>query len=81
MDWDGNEITLFNSESETQDKIPRRIVAVLEEFQDVFQEPTGLPPVRGFEHTIRLWEGTKPIAGRPYRYPHVHMTTIELMVK
>lgn len=49
----------------------------LDQFKGVFAEPTSLPPVRGDEPKIQLWEGTKPISARPYHYPHVHMTMIE----
>ncbi|RVW68732.1 Transposon Tf2-2 polyprotein [Vitis vinifera] len=37
------------------------------EFEDVFQEPFKLPPLREIDHHIPLKEGTQPINVRPYR--------------
>lgn len=43
---------------------------LLEEFQDVFEEPQHLPPFRGLhDHRIVLKEGSNPVFLRPYRYP------------
>lgn len=33
---------------------------LLQEYQDVFQEPTELPSLRGAEHSIHLKEGSVP---------------------
>nr|DAD20591.1 TPA_asm: hypothetical protein HUJ06_022054 [Nelumbo nucifera] len=44
-----------------------KIDKILTEFSDVFEEPAGLPPTRGYEHAINLKEGTSPINVRPYR--------------
>lgn len=63
------------------EQMPETIVRVLEEYSTVFQEPTQLPPERGFEHSIRLIEGAGAVAVRPYPYPQAHMTIIEQMVK
>lgn len=60
---------------------PEQIKSLLNQFASIFQEPTELPPERGFEHSIRLIEGSGTIAVRPYRYPHAHMEVIEQMVK
>ena len=42
---------------------------VLNEFQDVFQMPPGLPHQRTHDHAVVLKEGTEPVNVRPYRYP------------
>jgi hypothetical protein len=44
---------------------------LLAEFVVMFVEPTGLPPVRTFDHHIHLQPGTPPIVMRPYWYPQL----------
>nr|AAL82656.1 retrotransposon protein, putative, unclassified [Oryza sativa Japonica Group]AAM18147.1 Putative gag-pol polyprotein [Oryza sativa Japonica Group] len=51
--------------------------SLLEEFADVFTEPTGLPPARDRSHRIQLLPGTAPVAVRPYRYPVRHKDELE----
>ena len=50
-------------------EIPVDMERVIQQFQEVFKMPKGLPPVRGREHAIILKEGINPINVRPYRYP------------
>lgn len=76
-----HEAQLLNVDMNNTISIPTRIQEVLEKFAQVFREPTALPPRRGFEHSIRLWEGSGTVSVRPYRYPHAHMEAIEKMVK
>lgn len=40
---------------------------LLEEFQDIFDEPQGLPPVQHHHHKIPLIQGFSPVNMRPYR--------------
>ncbi|XP_015969943.1 uncharacterized protein LOC107493360 [Arachis duranensis] len=54
---------------------------LLQKYQIVFQQPTGLPPQRLHDHSIPLVEGAAPIRVRPYRYPHHHKTQIECMIQ
>lgn len=51
-------------------EVPTFLAQVLEEFRDVFQEPTGLPPECELQHQIILKEGASPVSVRPYRSPH-----------
>ena len=44
---------------------------LLEEFSDLFADPTGLPPSRSICHHIWLYPGTDAVAVRPYRYAHI----------
>jgi len=52
----------------------------LEEFEDLFQEPTQLPPTREVDHHIILQEGTTPINVRPYRYAYFQKVEIKKQV-
>ena len=42
---------------------------LLRQFDDIFTEPYGLPPMCPYDHCIHLLPGIAPIAVRPYRYP------------
>jgi hypothetical protein len=41
---------------------------LLAAYIDLFQEPTGLPPLRSHDHRIPLKEGGDSVNLRPYRY-------------
>jgi hypothetical protein len=43
---------------------------LLEIFQDLFEEPVGLPSVRRHDHKIPLIEGSSLVNVQPYKYPH-----------
>lgn len=51
--------------------------ALLLEYNDLFQEPQGLPPPRRHDHRIHLLPGTAPVAVRPYRYLQLLKDEIE----
>ncbi|XP_042515336.1 uncharacterized protein LOC122089704 [Macadamia integrifolia] len=53
---------------------------LLQSYEDVFQEPKGLPPQRAQDHRIPLKEGSGPVSIRPYRYPHFQKNEIEKVV-
>ena len=53
---------------------------LLNEFSKVFEVPSGLPPIRGHEHSITLKEGSQPLCERPYRYPYFQKSEIEKIV-
>ena len=58
--------------------VPPLLAPLLEDYQDVFQDPSSLPLARGhFDHRIPLKEGTSPINLRPCRYPLKHKDVIE----
>jgi len=54
---------------------------LLQQFSDVFREPTELPPARQHDHQIPLLEGAQPVSVRPYRYPFYQKAEIEKIVK
>lgn len=45
-----------------------------------FSFPTGLPPVRAFDHHIFLLPEVTPVNVCPYRYPHSQKEEIECLV-
>ena len=53
---------------------------LLQQYQEVFQEPQGLPPKREIEHAIVLKPGTSLINVRPYKYAYHHKDEIERQV-
>ena len=53
------------------------IDSLLDEFPDLFETPTGLPPARECDHRIQLETGSGPVVVRPYRYPHFQKDEIE----
>lgn len=60
--------------------LPPELAALLGEFSQVFDVPTGLPPIKGHEHSINLKEGTQHVCERPYRYPNFQKSEIEKIV-
>lgn len=50
------------------------------QFEDVFAEPTTLPPKRVADHRIPL-KTTEPISVKPYRYPAIQKDAMEQLVK
>lgn len=69
------------SHSIQQVEPPEHIKKFLVEFQEVFQEPTGLPPPRNCDHSIPLLPGAKQVNVRPYRYPPNLKDEIEKQVE
>jgi hypothetical protein len=50
---------------------------LLATFEDIFVEPTGLPPKRAHDHRIILKPDAQPVVVRPYRYPAAHKDELE----
>lgn len=50
---------------------------LLHKYEDVFREPTGLPPPRKHDHHIPLLTGSQPVNQRSYRVPYVQKSEIE----
>jgi hypothetical protein len=54
---------------------------LLRKHDQVFGEiPPGRPPNKGFEHTIELEEGAKPVITTPYRHPKKFKDEIENVI-
>ncbi|KAH9763086.1 hypothetical protein KPL70_001057 [Citrus sinensis] len=61
--------------------VPVDMQQLLKDYEEIFQEPTKLPPSRGIDHCIPLKEGTEPVNVRPYRYAYFQKVEIEKQVK
>ena len=75
------ELKAVDGSKVSEDELPLMIAQKLQEYEEVFQKPVGLPPVRGREHAIVLQDNSKPVSVRPYRYPQAHKEVMEKMVK
>jgi len=74
---------LIMDNNPTKEKIFHlEIQPMLEKYKKVFGDiPPGLPPKRGFEHSIESEEGAKPIITTPYRHPHKYKEEKEKTIK
>jgi hypothetical protein len=50
---------------------------LLQGYDDIFVEPTGLPPPRRHDQRIHLLPGTAPVVVHPYRYPQLLKDKVE----
>jgi hypothetical protein len=53
------------------------MATLLQEFNDVFTIPIGLPPLSRHNHRIHLLSDTRPIAVHPYWYPQLVKDKLE----
>ncbi|KAK8938724.1 hypothetical protein KSP39_PZI011094 [Platanthera zijinensis] len=60
---------------------PEDLRHLLHEFAELFEAPSGLPPIRHTDHAIVLQPGTSAVSVRPYRYRHVQKDEIERLVQ
>ena len=58
-----------------------RLEQLLQEYDEIFEEPRALPPHKSHHHKIALKEGTSLINVRPYRYPALQEDIIEQTIK
>lgn len=61
--------------------VPDAVQSLVHEFSHLFEEPSGLPPARDYDHTIPLIPGAVPVNVRPYRYTPAQKDEIEKQVK
>ncbi|KAA8537022.1 hypothetical protein F0562_029500 [Nyssa sinensis] len=53
------------------------VQGILDQFQTVFEEPSGLPPPRSHDHKITFLPSSNPTCVRPYRYLYYQKEEIE----
>ncbi|XP_072062277.1 uncharacterized protein [Arachis hypogaea] len=79
------ELKKFVEENQSPLRLPvsmdPKLMQLLTKYAAVFDKPSGLPPQRAHDHCIPLVKDTEPVKARPYRYPHIQKTQIELMVQ
>jgi predicted amidophosphoribosyltransferase len=71
----------ISSETPAPEDIPPAVQQLIAINDNLFQEPHGLPPARGFDHKIPLLPGVKPVNVKPYRYSPTQKDEIERQIK
>ncbi|XP_026433073.1 uncharacterized protein LOC113330481 [Papaver somniferum] len=61
--------------------IPTPIQELLNNFSDVFEEPTQLPPPRILDHQINLKPDSQHVNLRPYKFPYIHKKLNSITIK
>ena len=62
-------------------KIPISQMPIVQDFEDIFQEISGLPPKREIDFCIELVPGTSPISKTPYRMAPTEMQELKKQVQ
>lgn len=62
-------------------KLNPELTNLLQEFQDIFEEPKTLPPRRAIDHQIALKPDSKPINIRPYRFSYFQKLEMEKIIQ
>ncbi|XP_073360126.1 uncharacterized protein [Aegilops tauschii subsp. strangulata] len=75
--WIAALVTVERVDKQPNTAVPPRIQKVLKEFDDIFAEPTALPPRHQYDHGIHLEPGATPINTRPYQYSPAQKDEIE----
>lgn len=78
--WGIVQVYAVEPENLTSTATPPEITELVEQFSDLFSEPTGTPPTRSHTHTIPLIPGAQPFRLKPYRYTPFQKDEIERQV-
>lgn len=65
---------------EPTDDWPKEVQELISKFQELFEDPKGLPPRRPYDHSISFIPGVQPFRLRPYRYNPAQKDEIEKQV-
>ncbi|KAL8107546.1 hypothetical protein AgCh_024096 [Apium graveolens] len=65
----------------SKDKLSANFISLLNDYRDVFAEPTQLPPPRSQDRYIPLKPNSTPVNAHPYRCPIAHREEIEKITK
>jgi Reverse transcriptase (RNA-dependent DNA polymerase) len=60
---------------------PLQVQEILDQFPEVFSEPSSLPPRRPCDHAIHLHPNSKPVILMPYRFSHFQKVEIEKIME
>lgn len=64
------------------EEVAMEVEELIEEYKDIFEEPTALPPFKGHpDHRIPLIDGANPVNQRPYHYAVHQKNEIDKMVQ
>jgi hypothetical protein len=69
-----------DQQPESTDPLLDSIQSLLQQFQQVFDAPSEIPPSRACDHKIPLIVGATPVHSRPYRYAPALKDEIERQV-
>uniref|UniRef100_A0A2N9EXV4 RNA-directed DNA polymerase n=1 Tax=Fagus sylvatica TaxID=28930 RepID=A0A2N9EXV4_FAGSY len=61
-------------------KFHLELFQLLSTYEDIFKEPSGLPPTRTQDHQIPLQPGSIPVCAKAYRHPYHQKNKIERQV-
>ncbi|XP_075077224.1 uncharacterized protein LOC142163967 [Nicotiana tabacum] len=76
------EVCLVSNSPATNSKLEQytKISALLQQYSEVFKEPTEMPPQRECDYIINLFLGARPFNLRPYRYSHDQKDVVEAII-
>ena len=74
--------SLERGQNEGQDveNVLQELKRLMQQYEDVMNDPVELPPSRALDHKIILKEGAGPVSVRPYRYPQVQKDEIKKLI-
>ncbi|XP_047318875.1 uncharacterized protein LOC124922180 [Impatiens glandulifera] len=70
-------VIISSPEADKEQKLEKLLI----EFEELFREPTTLPPTRNYDHRNNLKEGAGTVSLRPYRYPALQKDEMEGMIE